>query len=42
MDFLSSIGIEKERIKCHMLSTNNEDGFLQTANQLIEEIRKLN
>jgi formate dehydrogenase (NADP+) beta subunit len=42
IDFLSSIGIEKERIKCHMLSTHNEDGFLQTANQLIEEIRNLN
>jgi coenzyme F420-reducing hydrogenase delta subunit len=42
MDFLSSIGMEKERIKCHTLSTHNEDGFLQTANQLIEEIRNLN
>ncbi|MBS1258275.1 MAG: Ferredoxin--NADP reductase [Candidatus Scalindua arabica] len=42
MDFLASIGIEKERIKCHIHSTNNEEGFLQTANQLIEEIRKLN
>jgi NADPH-dependent glutamate synthase beta subunit-like oxidoreductase/coenzyme F420-reducing hydrogenase delta subunit len=41
MDFLDSIGIEKERIKCHMLSTHDEEGFLQTANQLIEEIRNL-
>jgi coenzyme F420-reducing hydrogenase delta subunit/Pyruvate/2-oxoacid:ferredoxin oxidoreductase delta subunit len=41
MDFLISIGIEKERIKCHMLSTHDEKGFLQTANQLIEDIRNL-
>jgi len=42
MDFLASIGIEKERIKYHMLPDQDGDGFLQTANQLIEEIRKLN
>ena len=42
IDFLSSIGIEKERIKCHVLSTKDGDGLLQTANQLIEEIRNLN
>ena len=42
MDFLSSIGIEKERIKHHVLSAHNEEGFLQTANQMIEEIRNLN
>ena len=42
MDFLVSIGIEKERIKYHMLPGQNGDGFLQAANQLIEEIRKLN
>ena len=42
MDFLTSVGIEKERIKYHMLPDHDGDGLLQTANQLIEEIRKLN
>jgi coenzyme F420-reducing hydrogenase delta subunit/NAD-dependent dihydropyrimidine dehydrogenase PreA subunit len=41
MDFLASICIEKERIKYHMLPDQDGDGFLQTANQLIEEIKKL-
>jgi coenzyme F420-reducing hydrogenase delta subunit len=41
MDFLASIGIEKERIKYHMLPDQDGDSFLQTANQLIEDIRKL-
>ena len=41
IDFLASIGIEKERIKYHMLPGQDGDGFLQTANQLIEEIKKL-
>jgi len=41
MDFLTSIGIEKGRIKYHILPGQNGDSFLQTANQLIEEIKKL-
>jgi coenzyme F420-reducing hydrogenase delta subunit len=41
IDFLTSIGIEKERIKYHMLPNQDGDGLLQTANQLIEEIKKL-
>ena len=41
IDFLASIGIEKERIMYHMLPDQDGDGFLQTANQLIEEIKKL-
>ena len=41
MDFLASIGIEKERIKYHMLPDQDGDSFLKTANQLIEEIKKL-
>ena len=41
INFLASIGIEKERIKYHMLPGQDGDGFLQTANQLIEEIKKL-
>ena len=41
IDFLTSIGIEKERTKYHMLPGQDGDSFLQTANQLIEEIKKL-
>ncbi len=41
MDFLSSIGIEKERVKYHTFSAQAGDGFLETANQLIEEIQGL-
>jgi len=41
MDFLASIGIEKERIKYHMLHGQDGDSFLHTANQLTEEIKKL-
>ena len=41
MDFLASIGIEKERVKYHTLPGQDGNGFLQTANQLIEEIKKL-
>ncbi len=41
MDFLASIGIEKERIKYHTLPDRDGDSFLQTADQLIEEINKL-
>ncbi len=39
MDFLSSIGIEKERIKYHTYSAQDGDGFLETANRLIEDIQ---
>jgi coenzyme F420-reducing hydrogenase delta subunit len=42
MDFLDSIGIEEERIKYLMLPDQDGVGLLQAANQLIEEIRKLN
>ncbi|GAX60650.1 NADPH-dependent glutamate synthase beta chain and related oxidoreductase [Candidatus Scalindua japonica] len=41
MDFLVSIGIEKERIKHHALPDQDGNGFLQTANQLIDEIKHL-
>jgi len=41
INFLASIGIEKKRIKYHMLPGQDGDSFLQTANQLIEEIKKL-
>ncbi len=41
IDFLTSIGIEKERIKHHMHSDRNGNSFSQTADQLIEEIKKL-
>ena len=41
MDFLASIGIEKERIKHHTLPDQDGNSFLRTANQLIEEIKKL-
>lgn len=41
MTFLASIGIEKQRIKYHMLPDQDGDSFLKTANQLIEDIRKL-
>lgn len=41
INFLASIGIEKERIKYHMLPGQDGDSFLHTANQLIEEIKKL-
>ncbi|MFQ5714024.1 MAG: FAD-dependent oxidoreductase [Candidatus Scalinduaceae bacterium] len=41
-DFLSSIGIEKERIRHHKLSTHNKNKFLQTANQMVKDVQKLN
>jgi coenzyme F420-reducing hydrogenase delta subunit len=41
-DLLSSIGIEKERIRHHKLSSNNKNEFLQTANQMVKDVRKLN
>ena len=41
MDFLTSIGIEKERVKYHMLPNQDGDSFLQTANQLIRVIKAL-
>ncbi|MFQ5965896.1 MAG: FAD-dependent oxidoreductase [Candidatus Scalinduaceae bacterium] len=40
-DFLSSIGIEKERVKYHKPSSHNEEEFLQIANEMVEDIRKL-
>ncbi|MCP4270217.1 MAG: hydrogenase iron-sulfur subunit, partial [Candidatus Brocadiaceae bacterium] len=40
-DFLTSVGIEKERIKYHKFPDQDGDGLLQTANHLIEEIKKL-
>jgi NADPH-dependent glutamate synthase beta subunit-like oxidoreductase/coenzyme F420-reducing hydrogenase delta subunit len=41
-DLLSSIGIEKERIRHHKLSSNNAEEFFQITNQMIEDIKKLN
>ena len=41
-DLLSSIGIEKERIRHHKLSSHNKNEFLQTANQMVKDVRKLN
>jgi len=41
MEFLASIGIEKERVKYHMLPNQDGDSFLQTANQLIRVIKAL-
>ncbi|MDR4503604.1 MAG: FAD-dependent oxidoreductase [Candidatus Scalindua sp.] len=37
--FLSSIGLEKERIKSMKLSSHNREEYLQTINQMIEDIR---
>jgi len=41
LDFLTSIGIEKERVKYHTLPDQEGNSFLQTANQLLEEINNL-
>jgi coenzyme F420-reducing hydrogenase delta subunit len=41
IDFLASIGIEKERVKYHTLPDQEGNSFLQTANQLLEEINNL-
>ena len=41
-DLLSSIGMEKKRIKHHKLSSHNKEEFLQIANQMVEYIQKLN
>ena len=41
IDFLTSIGIEKERVKHHMHPDQNGDSFLQTVDQLTEEIKNL-
>jgi NADPH-dependent glutamate synthase beta subunit-like oxidoreductase/coenzyme F420-reducing hydrogenase delta subunit len=41
-DFLSSIGIEQERIRHHKLSSQNKKEFLQIANQMVKDIQKLN
>ncbi len=40
-DLLSSIGIEQERIQHHKLSSQNEKEFLQIANQMVKDIKKL-
>ncbi|MCP5003921.1 MAG: FAD-dependent oxidoreductase, partial [Planctomycetes bacterium] len=37
--FLSSIGLEKERIKSVKLSSHNREEYLQTINLMIEDIR---
>ncbi len=41
IDFLSSVGIEKERIKYHTFSSQDRNGFLETVNQLIDNIKEL-
>ncbi|MDR4498236.1 MAG: FAD-dependent oxidoreductase [Candidatus Scalindua sp.] len=38
-EFITSIGIEKERIKSLKLSHNNKDEFIQITNQMVEEIK---
>ncbi|GJQ57614.1 MAG: hypothetical protein SCALA701_04150 [Candidatus Scalindua sp.] len=37
--FLSAIGLERERIQSVKLSSHNREEFLQTINQMIEDIR---
>ncbi|ODS32224.1 MAG: NAD(P) oxidoreductase, FAD-containing subunit [Candidatus Scalindua rubra] len=41
IEFLFSIGVEKERIRYHNFSSENGEKYLEIANQMIEDIRNL-